>query len=83
MYGAGYWSEIYQEYALINGYKIKGLVVSDEEDLASQRECDLSIYKLKDIPDIPQKCSIILALEKRHRRLIILKLNKLEYYDIM
>ncbi len=80
LYGAGYWAEIYSEYAKINNLSFIGYVISDEQQIV---DADKPVYKLKDLPYSPEDCSFILALDRKHFSLIRKNLVDKGYYKIL
>lgn len=82
LYGAGYWAEIYTEYAIYNELPITGWVVSDEQKLI-ENSYSIPVCRLSDINIPPSECSFILALDKRWFRQVRKNLLDKGYYDIM
>lgn len=82
LYGNGYWSNIYSEYAKINHLPISGYVISDDQDLVGVKG-DKLVFRLKDLPYLPEECSFVLALEHKHFAQVRRNLANKGYYKIL
>lgn len=83
IYGVGYWSNIYSEYAKINNLPISSYVVSNDQNIDSICINGKPVYRLKDLPYDVEECSFILALDSKHFPQIKRNLNSRGYYMIL
>lgn len=83
LYGAGYFAGLYYQWGKSNQYKIDGLIISDDQEKIINKDIDLPIYFLSEIPYKPTECIIIVAVEQKHQDSVLRNLNRAGYYNIL
>lgn len=66
IYGCGYWGKIYYDFAMTNGLKVTGFIVSDDEVISDvdRRQYDIPIYHLSEIKEMFDDWQVCLAVER-------------------
>lgn len=84
LYGAGYYADLYYQWAMINDLNISGLVISDGQDKGSNiGKRPLPVYYLTELPFKPDECVIIIAVNKGYQRVILKSLREAGYNNIL
>lgn len=66
LYGAGIWAKRYIEYAKHNNLPIKGIVVSDDQDIDKESEGNIPVIHLGNLQVSSDECVFILALDRKY-----------------
>lgn len=83
IYGAGYYGDIYFQWGMLNGFNIKGFVISDDQEKVSSEKNKLPVYFLSELSCGSDECSIIVAVGREYQRLILQNLKRSGYYNIL
>ena len=83
LYGAGHFAKLYYEWARLNHLNIEGIVISDEQEKFLGEGIELPIYYLSEMPFEPEKCAVVIAVNKLYQGTILQNLKKAGYDNIL
>lgn len=83
LYGAGYYANVYYQWGKLNDLNIDGFVISDNQKRENKEYDDLPVYFLTELPCKPEECSIVIAVDQRYQKIILMNLIKTGYYNIL
>lgn len=77
LYGAGYYADLYAQWAELNQLKVDGFVVSDGQEKGA------SVCCLSELSYKPGECAIVLAIDKPHHAAVLQNLKRAGYDNIL
>lgn len=83
LYGAGHFAKLYYEWARLNHLNMEGIVISDEQEKLLGEGIELPIYYLSEMPFEPEKCAVVIAVNKLYQGTILQNLKKAGYDNIL
>lgn len=83
IYGAGYYAELYSQWGMLNGFNIKGFVISDDQEKKSDNYMEIPIYHLSELPFSAEECAIIIAVDQKYQSVILRNLRESGYYNVL
>lgn len=83
IYGAGYYAELYFQWAALNGFDVMGFVISDDQEKKADNYMETPIYHLSELSCEAKECAIIIATDPKHQNVILKNLKRSGYYNIL